>query len=141
MSAYTRIEESDEAIWKGIRKRTIRLRVQQFLFKAIHNTPMIGDKWSHIQGYEGRGVCNQCGTLEDMSHILLTCREIPVALIWGLAKKLWPHTEASWPEITLGNILRCSNMTAQMRPHRTRNRREWTPDLQKGASRLLQISI
>ena len=41
--------ETTETIWKSIRKCTIRLRVQQFLFKAIHNTPMIGEFWFNTE--------------------------------------------------------------------------------------------
>ena len=35
--------EMDEAIWQSIRKCTIRLRAQQYLYKAMHNTPMVGN--------------------------------------------------------------------------------------------------
>ena len=35
--------EMDEAIWQSIQKCTIRLRAQQYLYKAMHNTPMVGN--------------------------------------------------------------------------------------------------
>jgi hypothetical protein len=83
--------ETDKTIWKGIRKHTIQLRVQQFLFKAIHSTPMVGGVWLNIPGYQHRASCNTCGTIEDMAHILLTCTAGPATTIWNLAKEMWPH--------------------------------------------------
>ncbi|KAH8984578.1 hypothetical protein EDB86DRAFT_2810743 [Lactarius hatsudake] len=82
---YTGNCETDETLWNSIRKRTIRIRVQQFLFKAMHSTPMIGDIWFCIPGYEQRGTCATCETTETMEHILLACRENPVKIAWDLA--------------------------------------------------------
>jgi hypothetical protein len=139
---YTGARETNETIWQSIRKRTIRLRVQQFLFKAIHNTPMIGEVWYNIPGFEQRGTCATCGTTENMSHILLTCRELPVKTIWDLAKEMWPHDDVHWPELCLGAIMGCGCLTAQKgNGNDQRERREWTHAQQKGATRLLQITI
>jgi hypothetical protein len=128
-------------IWKSIRKRSIRLRVQQFLFKAIHNTPMIGEKWANIPGYEQRGQCATCRTAENMNHIILTCNAQPVSQIWRLARQLWPHKNLRWPEITLGTALGCACITAQEEPQYARDGSEWTTYDQRGATRLLQIII
>jgi hypothetical protein len=80
-----------ETIWQSIRKHTIHLCVQQFLYKAIHNTPMIGEVWLHIDGFQQRGTCTPCGSMENMNHILLTCNIDPVKAIWDMAKNLWPY--------------------------------------------------
>jgi len=53
IAAYDGLQETDEAIWKGIRRRSIHTRVQQFLYKAMHGMQKIGDFWSHIRGYDG----------------------------------------------------------------------------------------
>ena len=90
---YTGSEETDESIWQGIRKHTICLRVQQFLFKAMHNTLMIGKVWFNIQDFQHRGTCAPCGATENMSHILLTCEVGPTSTIWNLAKSLWPFND------------------------------------------------
>lgn len=89
----------------------------------MHATPMIGKVWFHIPGYEHRGTCATCETTETMEHILLTCRENPVGIAWDLAKKLWPHEDLPWPELSLGIILGCGCL---------RN---------KAATRLLQVTI
>ena len=125
---HTGNSETDETIWKSLRKRTIRLRAQQFLFKAIHNTPMIGTKWANIQGYEERGECGSCGTVEDMSHILIHCRATPVEVIWRLAKELWPHDETQWPELNIGIILGCACIEVKENGVRARNERGRTTD-------------
>ena len=62
--------ETNAAIWKHVRKKTIRPIVQQFLYKTIHGTHMIGGYWSHINGYEERERCATCNETESMSHIL-----------------------------------------------------------------------
>ena len=141
IQSFTGDYETDETIWKSIRKRSIRLRVQQFLYKAINNTPMVGEKWSHIPGYEQRGQCAICRTTENMSHIILTCNAPPVDRIWNLAKQLWPHENLKWPDITFGTILGSACITAQEDPQHERDGSEWNRNDQRGATRLLQITI
>ena len=111
--AYTGADETSETIWSSIRKCTIRLRVQQFLFKVIHNTPMVGEIWLNIEGFQQCGSCTPCGTMENMNHILLSCTAGPVAAIWNMAKELWPHKNARWPEINMGTIFRCGCLTTK----------------------------
>ena len=135
--------ETTKTIWKSIRKRTIRLRVQQFLFKAIHNTPMIGEIWFHIEGYQTRGKCAPCDAVESMAHILTTCEAGHARTIWNLVKSLWPYDPSLWPEITLGTILGCGCLTVKNPPtRRARQMIQSTPITNtRGASRLLQILI
>ena len=138
---YSGNYETDATIWKSIRKRTIRLRVQQYLFKTIHNTPMIGGRWANVPGYESRGECTTCGTIEDMEHIILNCREISVKTVWDQTKKFWPHEEVQWPELNIGTIMGCACLEAKWENDDARNGREWNEETQKGATRLLQILI
>jgi ribonuclease HI len=138
---YTGNSETNKTIWRSLRKHTIRLRVQQFLFKAMHSTPMIGERWSNIQGFEQRGECNTCRTIENMSHIMITCREALVTVVWELARKLWLHDRIRWPNLSIGIILGCACIEAQEGNHDRREGREWTADRQRGATRLLQILI
>jgi len=62
--------ETNAAIWKHVWKKTIRLIVQQFLYKTIHGTHMIGGYWHHINRYEEREKCTTCNEMESISHIL-----------------------------------------------------------------------
>jgi ribonuclease HI len=134
--------ETNGTIWKSIRKRTICLRVQQFLYKAIHSTQMIGDTWLHIPGYERRGYCGPCATIESMSHILFICGAGPVTAVWSLAKNLWPYNEVQWPDLNLGTILGCGCLVAKLdEPDRQNGRGRGTSNRQRGASRLLQILV
>jgi len=133
--------ETNAAIWKHARKKTIRPIVQQFLYKTIHGTHMIGGYWRHINGYEEREKCATCNETESMSHILTRCREKNTQTIWQLAKALWPHRNIPWPEITLGTILGCGNITLRPnRPRRNDQRRQHKPSHQ-GPSRLFQILL
>ena len=69
----TRNSEKDETLWKSIRKRTIRLCVQQFLFKTVHSTQMIGAVWTKILGFKQRSMCTTCEETKNMNHILPSC--------------------------------------------------------------------
>ena len=145
--AYTEECETDETIWKSIRKRNIRLRVQQFLYKAIHGTQMVRAVWTKIPGLEQRGTCATCNTSESMSHILIHCTALPVTTVWNLAKELWPHDSAPWPELSLGAILGCGCLSAQVRENENEQNEpgneegKWTGAKHRGATRLLQILI
>lgn len=107
IAASTGSDETNETIWKSIRKCTIHLQVQQFLFKAIHNNPMVGEVWLNIEGFQQRGSCTPCATIENMNHILISCTIGPVDIIWNLAKELWPYNNSQWLEINLGTIFGC----------------------------------
>ena len=106
----TTTHETSNAIWKGIRKRTIRPRVQQFLFKSLHGAYRVGNFWLNIPGYEERGQCPRCSTTKSMEHILTSCTTEPVSKIWALARENWPHEPESWPVISIGTILGCGNI-------------------------------
>ena len=84
LASYHNELETDSTLWKGLRNRSIRLRVRQFLFKAMHGTQKIGSFWSHINGFEDRGQCSHCNTTETMEHILLRCPQNLSEQIWNL---------------------------------------------------------
>ncbi|KAH9967101.1 hypothetical protein BJV74DRAFT_785242 [Russula compacta] len=79
-----------------------RIRVQQFLYKALHNAFVIGHKWSRIPNFEMRAQCSICGEIESMQHRLLECNAIKRHLIWNEAKEFWPDDPQEWPAITIG---------------------------------------
>ena len=141
IKAYQGSLETNEAIWQSIRKRTIRLRVQQFFYKAMHNALMVGSVWKKIPGYEDRGICQICNTTESMEHILTTCGAEPIRLVWNLAKETWPHNQSHWPEISLGTILGSGCLTTPEEPPRNGRETRVKPMKKRGANRLLQILI
>jgi hypothetical protein len=46
-----------------------------------------------------------------MEHILINCPENTQSMIWNLVKTTWPDKNGPWPQITLGTILGCRNIT------------------------------
>jgi ribonuclease HI len=113
VARYTNALETDQTIWKGIRRKAVRTRVRQFLYKSMHGTQKIGTFWKNINNHEHRQDCGTCGTTESMAHILVHCDAPSTRLIWSLAKHYWPQTTHQWPEICLGTILGCGSLTAQ----------------------------
>ena len=105
--------ETDATIWHNLRRQAIRPIIQQFLYKTMHGTYMIGKYWRPIPGSEEREICTTCNTTESMNHILTQCREENTQLIWRLAQNLWPHRNTPWPEIDLGIILGCGCINVQ----------------------------
>ena len=132
--------ETNAAIWRSMRKQVIRPIIQQFLYKSMHGTQMIGKYWRNINGYEDRETCATCNETESMSHILTQCREQNTQVVWQLAKNLWPHRNIPWPEITLGTILGSGCITLQP-DRRGRNNRRRHRKACQGPTRLLQIIV
>ena len=44
----SRNNKTDRTIWESLRKPVLRIRVCQFLYKAIHQMHMVGMIWGHI---------------------------------------------------------------------------------------------
>jgi ribonuclease HI len=144
LAAYHDNQETDHTIWNSLKNTAIRLRIRQFLYKALHGTQKIGDYWKHITGHEERQTCHSCNSTESMEHVLIHCRAPPTTIIWPLARQLWPHAPHLWPTPSLGIILGCGAIhpPTQQLPNEpqqpaipTHNR----PN--KGTTRLLQILL
>ena len=133
--------ESNAAIWNSTRKKTIRPIVQQFMYKSMHGTHLVGKYWRNINGFEGREICATCNETESMSHILTECNERNARLIWRLAKALWPHRNIPWPEITLGTVLGCGNITLQPERPGRHNQRRQRKTTHRVPTRLFQIIL
>ncbi|KAF8258324.1 hypothetical protein EI94DRAFT_1530300, partial [Lactarius quietus] len=133
-----------EAIWRGMRKTSMHPCVQQFLYKAMHKTYKIGNYWSNIPGYQTRGQCSICHTTEDMNHILTTCTTETVDEIWTLAQETWPHAPKLWPDINIGIILGCGNLSfpkeEELSDDKDKENQRRRSE-RKGQERLLQILI
>ena len=140
ISAFNKTNETSQTIWKNIQKQTIRPKIQQFIFKTIHGTFMIGKFWENIPDHEYRQWCSTCHTTESMEHILFECTAPPARTIWDLAKTFWPHAREQWPEPSLGTVLGCGLLaipnTAEDEQIRDEEER---PASKRGPNRLLQI--
>jgi len=110
--------ETNAAIWLNTWKSTIRPIIQQFPYKTMHRTHLIGKYWRNINGYKEQEQCATCNETESMNHIMTHCRENNTHLIWNLAKNFWPHRNIPWPDIDIGTILGCGCIN--MRPERPR---------------------
>ena len=142
---FTLAHETNSTIWRSLRKKTIRPRVQQFIYKALHGAYKIGSFWSNIPGYEDRGQCPRCHITENMDHILTSCTAEPVNTIWSLTRETWPHEPELWPDANIGLILGCGNLTTPEEEEQSvvdddegkaRRRSD-----KKGMDRLLQILV
>ncbi|KAJ3721118.1 hypothetical protein C8R42DRAFT_721844 [Lentinula raphanica] len=104
---------TSEAIWKSIRHKDFELKIQIFLWKAIHEAYWIGDRWTNSnmrQELQERAVCQVCGEVDDMNHILTKCQSPGQELVWKLAGELWnsKNTNIQWSrDLTIGDILGC----------------------------------
>jgi ribonuclease HI len=136
--------ETNGAIWRTIRTNPIRLKIRQFFYKTIHETHKIGRFWLNIEGFQQRAACRPCNDDETMNHILIECTHPTTQLIWELAKETWPHSESSWPEITLGTIIGCGALQIKTGTHQGQRRDAATPNTPKpnaGATHLIKILI
>jgi ribonuclease HI len=102
-----RIYVSDNDIWMAARRKDILPRTAQFLWKGMHNAHKVGQYWSHIPECEERAFCQDCGTDEDLEHILRKCGSPGQEIIWREVKTIWTKKNNEWPTPTLGLILGC----------------------------------
>jgi RNase H len=143
VEAYCGVLETDETIWKSLRKNVLRTRVKQFLYKTMHKAYMVGPIWRHIPGYEQRRFCAICNAKDSTNHIQTECNALTRRKVWELARKTWPHAPEIWPNISLGIILEVGTLsTPPNHANRNHAERDTHPTLkQRAALRLLQIII
>ncbi|KAH9035247.1 hypothetical protein EDB85DRAFT_1863329, partial [Lactarius pseudohatsudake] len=137
--------ETNESIWKNIRKIPVRLKIREFFYKTLHGTQKIGRYWNNIPNYEERSICQTCGEDESMNHILTKCNHETRLTLWRNARELWPYEEETWPEISLGTIIGCNLLKVKTTPE-SANRRgqrqiQTIKTYNPGATRLLKIII
>ncbi|EPQ50338.1 ribonuclease H-like protein [Gloeophyllum trabeum ATCC 11539] len=137
--------ETDQQIWLSWHNKNLRAEVRQFTHKALHRTQKVGDYWTPIDGYQYRAICPFCkDTTESMEHIWLECDTPERALIWKLAKQLWPRAHGEWSNLPFGAILGSGKLTlppaATHMPGSESDGGE-IKQQRAGASRLLQILV
>jgi hypothetical protein len=128
--AFNETKETLQTIWKNIRKKTMHMKIQQFIFKAMHRTYRLGSYWDNIPECNYQKWCPVCNEMETMMHIITKCRATTTQTVWNLAKDQWPYGPERWPELSLGTILGCGSLTTMDRRGNT-----------QGPTRLLQPEI
>ncbi|KAF7983980.1 hypothetical protein HWV62_17442 [Athelia sp. TMB] len=93
------------AIWRAIRAKNVTRSIRVFLWKICHKAHKIGDFWKHLEGYEERQNCKECGVKDDMDHILFWCRAPGHAVIWKLAKVVWQKRQQEWPVSNVNDVV------------------------------------
>ncbi|KIY53915.1 hypothetical protein FISHEDRAFT_32392 [Fistulina hepatica ATCC 64428] len=96
---------SEEAIWESLSDKDLSNKQDTFLWKSLHDAFKTRGFWKHIPNFEGRGICPECGTEEDLEHILLKCKIPGQKIIWQLAKSLVEKRGIQWPDLSLGLIM------------------------------------
>ncbi|KAF8179515.1 hypothetical protein K438DRAFT_1444725, partial [Mycena galopus ATCC 62051] len=122
---------TDEEIWRSIRNKDFLPRTAQFLWRAMHDAHRVGKYWKHIPECEDRAICQECGEVEDLEHILVKCESPGPKIIWTAARRLWLEKELDWPEVSLESILGCGLMRFE----------DEVGKLKKGSRRLFRILI
>ncbi|KAA1472067.1 RnaseH-domain-containing protein [Dentipellis sp. KUC8613] len=140
--------ETTEAMWKATTHPDLSKKIQQFLYKCMHNCYRVGDYWANIEGYEDRTHCKSCNhPTEDLDHILTDteCSNKAAKTIWTLARSVWPYNDHSWPDINLGIIMACGALTVTHKdlqhPNATDPQNTMADTPHAGATRLLRILI
>jgi hypothetical protein len=122
---------TDKNIWLSLRHKDFSRKVKLFLWVTMHDGYKVGKYWSNIPGYEERGICNTCHTLETMEHILTACEAPGQAQIWSLAEELWEEKSSGWIKPGFREILACG--LTQMTNEEDK--------VLKGDSRLYRITV
>ena len=112
------------SVWKASRHKDLTRKTRDFLWKSTQNAYKIGEYCEHIKGYEQRGTCPICNEMEDMEHILTTCKAKPRELAWKLANDLWSNKHDGALPTRLGDTMGCglAKFTKNGKPDKGKNR-------------------
>ncbi|KAJ7756079.1 hypothetical protein DFH07DRAFT_773273 [Mycena maculata] len=88
---------TDADIWLALTAKDLLPRTTQFLWKGLHKAHRIGNYWNHIPECGDRAICQECGVLEDLEHILLRCTSPGQNIVWQTAETLWRRKKKSGP--------------------------------------------
>ncbi|KAI0779131.1 hypothetical protein BC629DRAFT_1289949 [Irpex lacteus] len=94
----------DKTIWKAIRHKDTSRKIQNFMWRVMHDSLICGERWANIEGYEYRGICKTCEVEENIDHILTKCRAPGQETIWNQVSAALGKKVGNTPPITLGTI-------------------------------------
>ncbi|KAK7455150.1 hypothetical protein VKT23_011021 [Stygiomarasmius scandens] len=103
---------TEAALWKSIRHKDFSRKTRYFLWMTTHDAYMTGTHWTRPNlkpELQERALCAHCDEIEDLEHILTSCRSPGQITIWNLTAELWERkrTDTAWDHPTLGDILGC----------------------------------
>ncbi|KAF9455643.1 ribonuclease H-like domain-containing protein, partial [Collybia nuda] len=92
-----------ETIWKGL-KDPISNKINDFIWKLIHNRVSCGEYFKNMTGWEEKQFC-PCGEKETPQHLLLFCGKAEIKEVWNEVELIWTQiTKEKWNNPTMGII-------------------------------------
>ncbi|KAF9522430.1 hypothetical protein CPB83DRAFT_822857 [Crepidotus variabilis] len=122
---------SDKQIWVSLAHKDFSKKIRNFMWTIMHDGYKIGHFWSHLAGYEERGICKSCHAEESIEHVLTKCNAPGQKEIWDLAGEIWEQRNTEWIRPGMGEILACGTTDLK-----DADGKPW-----KGDSRLYRILI
>ncbi|KAI0757507.1 hypothetical protein C8Q80DRAFT_1216108 [Daedaleopsis nitida] len=98
----------DDTIWKSLRSKHVLRECSQFLWMTLHDGYMIGDKWMRPKmsdELQARALCQRCGDIKNMNHILFECRCVGQGTIWELLEEVWALTNYHPVDVNWGTTV------------------------------------
>jgi hypothetical protein len=93
----------ENMIWKHMYKVQNK-KIGDFIWKMIHEKNACGQYFANIPGWDDKKYC-ECGSIEDMEHILFTCKKSTNDTIWTIAEQTWLKiTNTPWIRPVMGII-------------------------------------
>ena len=114
----------EEQVWLATRHKDLTRKTRDFLWKGTQSMYKISKYWTPIKDFKQRGICPICNELEDMEHILTSCKVRMRKLTWDLAGDLWTRRSNSPLPCRMGDILGCrlAEFKKNGRPDKGKNR-------------------
>jgi hypothetical protein len=99
---------------------------------TLHDAYMTGTNWDrpdYPQEKRDQAICDLCGNVDNLDHILFRCEAPGQKEVWDLVREIWTlrNTSASCPEINLGTTIGCAliELGGTSRRDRAGNERLW----------------
>ncbi|KAK0232292.1 hypothetical protein EDD85DRAFT_743708, partial [Armillaria nabsnona] len=84
------VKPNEAMLWKSLKHRDIDRNTTYLLWMTMHDAYRIGAKWLNFgPQYHERGYCKHCNScIEDMDHIMTSCKTPGQKEVWDLTKKI-----------------------------------------------------
>ncbi|KAL7282742.1 hypothetical protein ACG7TL_004216 [Trametes sanguinea] len=108
LKAACNIDPTTESVWRALRKDCVAREHAQFLWRTMHDSFMVGEHWARpgmADEYRARAECRTCSEVEDMNHILFTCRANGALTVWNCMEAAWRATGKAWPGVSWGTVI------------------------------------
>jgi ribonuclease HI len=109
------ISPTEAAIWRAIRHGDFSKQFRYFAWMTLHDAYLTGTNWDHPnypQEKKDRAICELCGNIDNLDHIIFRCEAPRQTEIWDLVRNLWSlrngDRDVPCPEINLGTVIGCA---------------------------------